>query len=57
MNMKNFGKGIGGALLSLAFVLGMIVATSGTAEAQYRNDDRYYGRDDYKQDRRTVSER
>ncbi|HEV2884692.1 MAG TPA: hypothetical protein VGW36_07525 [Pyrinomonadaceae bacterium] len=43
--MKNFGKGIGGALLSLAFVFGLFVATTGTAEAQYRNDDRYYGRD------------
>ena len=50
--MKNFGKGIGGALLSLAFVLGMVVATSGTAQAQYRNDDGYYGRDDNKQDRK-----
>ena len=42
--MKNFGKGIGGALLSLAFVFGIVAATSVTASAQYRNDDDYYRR-------------
>ena len=52
MNRKNFGKGIGGALLSLAFVLGMVIATGATAQAQYRNDDGYYGRRDQKEERK-----
>ena len=38
--MKTFGKGIGGALLTLAFIFGVFVATSGTAQAQ-RNDGNY----------------
>src|SRR5687768_11490398 len=42
--MKKYGKGIGGALLSLALVLGIFTAISGTAQAQDRNDDRYYQR-------------
>jgi hypothetical protein len=42
--MKNYGKGIGGALLSLAFVFGVFTATSGIAQAQDRNDDRNYQR-------------
>ena len=52
MNTKNLGKGIGGALLSLAFVLGMVIATGATAQAQYRNDDGYYGRRDQKEERK-----
>ena len=40
--MKTLGKGIGGALLSLAFFFGMFAAMSSTANAQFRND-RYYG--------------
>ena len=51
MYMKNFGKGIGGALLSLAFVLGIFTATSGTAQAQYRNDNDVYQRDHQDDDR------
>ena len=39
--MKNFGKGIGGALLSLAFVFGIVTAMSSAAQAQYRNDGYY----------------
>ncbi|HAF15334.1 MAG TPA: hypothetical protein DHU55_02235, partial [Blastocatellia bacterium] len=42
--MKNLGKGIGGALLSLAFVFGIFTATSGIAQAQDRNDDGNYQR-------------
>jgi len=56
--MKNFGKGISGALLSLAFVFGIFTATSGTAQAQdrgqYRNDNDNYqrsGQDGDRQDR------
>ena len=44
ITLKNFKKGIGAAFLSLAFVMGLVAATSGTAQAQYRNDGRY-GRD------------
>jgi hypothetical protein len=50
--MKNIGKGIGGALLSLAFVFGIFVAAGSTAQAQYRNDDRYYRRDRNRDDDR-----
>ena len=42
--MKNFGKGISGALLSLAFIFGIVAATSATSNAQYRNDEGYYQR-------------
>lgn len=45
ITLKNFKKGIGAAFLSLAFVLTLVVATSGTTHAQYRNDDGRYGRD------------
>jgi len=44
--MTKFGKGIGGALLTLAFVLGISAATSVTARAQYRNNDDRYQRQD-----------
>lgn len=46
--MKNFGKGIGGALLSLAFVFGVTIATSDRAQAQDRRYDGNHqrGRDD-----------
>jgi len=50
--MKNFGKGIGGALLSLAFVFGIVAATSATSNAQYRNDDGYYQRGNSERDRK-----
>lgn len=45
ITLKNFKKGISAAFLSLAFVLALVVTTSGTAQAQYRNDDGRYGRD------------
>ena len=32
--MKNFGKGIGGAFLSLAFVFGIITAIGSSTQAQ-----------------------
>jgi hypothetical protein len=51
-SMKNFGKGISGALLSLAFVFGIVTATSGSAQAQDRNDDRYYQRGNSDRDRK-----
>lgn len=44
--MNKLGKGIGGALMSLAFVFGIFAATSTSAQAQYRNDGRYQRRDD-----------
>jgi hypothetical protein len=49
--MKNFGKGIGGALLSLAFVLGVAGTTVGTAQAQNRRGDDNYQRRDRDRDR------
>ena len=36
--MKTFGRGIGGALLTLALVFGAFAATTGIAQAQDRND-------------------
>jgi hypothetical protein len=39
LTMKNFRKSIGGALIALAFIFGISVATSTTAQAQWRNDD------------------
>jgi hypothetical protein len=45
IHMKNFGRGIGGALLTLAFIFGISAATSSTAQAQYRNDNGQYHRD------------
>src|SRR6185437_6945179 len=42
--MKNFGKGIGGALLSLAFVLGVSAVAGSSAQAQDRRDDGNYRR-------------
>jgi|ERR1051325_10124891 hypothetical protein len=50
--MKNFGKGISGALLSLAFVFGIVAVTNATAHAQYRNDDGYYQRGNSDRDRK-----
>jgi hypothetical protein len=47
IKMKNLRNGIGGAILTLAFVFGLFAATSGTAQAQFQ-----YGRDSYSQDRR-----
>lgn len=35
--MNNFGKRLGGALLTLAFVFGVYAATSDNAQAQYRS--------------------
>lgn len=59
--MKNFGKGISGALVSLAFVLGIVAAASTTSNAQYRNDDRVYqrgqGNDDRNEQRREWKRR
>jgi hypothetical protein len=66
--MKNLGKGIGGALLSLAFVFGIFTATSGDAQAQdrnqRRNDDGNYqrgqrdgGRDSDRNDRNRQTRR
>jgi hypothetical protein len=51
-NMKNFGKVISGALLTLAFVFGISAATSLTAQAQYRNDDGQYNRQQDRDDDR-----
>src|SRR3954469_25442508 len=39
--MKKHVKGIGGALLSLAFVLGVLAVAGNTAQAQYRDYGRY----------------
>src|ERR1051325_1261655 len=39
--MKKFARAIGGSLLTLAFIFGISVASSNTAEAQYRNDGQY----------------
>ena len=62
--MKNFGKGMSGALLSLAFVFGIFTATSGIAQAQdrgqHRNDDDNYQRsrqDGDRQDRNQNARR
>ncbi len=58
--MKNYGKGIGGALLALAFVFG-VSAVSGTAQAQdrdQRDDDGYYHSDrDRKDEKREWKRR
>src|SRR5687767_290490 len=43
--MKNLRKGLVGSVLTLAFVFGISIAASSTAQAQYRNDDRYERRD------------
>src|SRR5882672_10760560 len=53
--MKKLGTRIGGALLTLAFVLGISAATGATAQAQYRNDDGQYRRQsdrDYEKDQK-----
>jgi hypothetical protein len=39
MIMKNFAKGISGALLSLAFIFGMSIASSNSAQGQNRRDN------------------
>ena len=44
--MKKHVKGIGSALLSLAFVFAVFAVAGSTAQAQYR-DGRYQNRDDY----------
>src|SRR5436853_7038695 len=41
MEMNNRRKGVGGILLIIAFVFGISVASSMTAQAQWRNDDQY----------------
>lgn len=43
--MKNFGKWLGGAMLTLIFVFGITAATSSTAQAQWRDRDGQYRRD------------
>ena len=44
MKSGNFGKTIGGAALTLAMMLGITMASGTSAQAQYRNNDRYgYG--------------
>jgi len=54
--MKNLGRGIGGALLSLAFVFGIVAATSSATQAQdrnqHRNDDGNYQRGHRNDDRK-----
>jgi hypothetical protein len=42
--MKNLGKRIGGAILTVAFVFGISAAAGLTAQAQYRNDNGQYRR-------------
>ena len=44
--MKKLGTGIGGTLLTLAFVFGISGATGATAQAQYRSDNGQYQRRD-----------
>src|SRR5436305_10785723 len=41
MEMNNRRKGVGGILLIIAFVFGISVASSMTAQAQWRTDDQY----------------
>jgi hypothetical protein len=41
INMRKFGRMMGGSLLTLAFIFGISVASSATATAQYRNDGQY----------------
>lgn len=41
MKMRNMKKTIGGALLAFAILFGIGIASSTTAQAQYRNDDYY----------------
>ena len=48
--MKNLGKGIGGAILTFAFVFGMSAATSTSVQAQYRTDGQYHRRDSNRDD-------
>jgi hypothetical protein len=43
MNFTNLRKMIGGTALTLVLLAGIGIATSGTAQAQFRNDDRYNG--------------
>src|SRR5688572_21649849 len=50
--MTKFGKGIGGALLSLAFIFGITTATSSTADAQNRRGNDGYQRGGYDDDDR-----
>jgi hypothetical protein len=44
-SMKSLGRGIGGAILTFAFVFGLYSATTTTAQAQWRNDGQYQRRD------------
>jgi hypothetical protein len=44
-DMNNLRKGIGGILLILTAILGVTIATSMTAQAQYRNDGQWQRRD------------
>jgi hypothetical protein len=39
--MKNLGRAVGGAILTLAFIFGITAATSTSAQAQYRSDRDY----------------
>jgi len=55
--MKISGKTVGGAMLTLALVLGITATSSVTAEAQYRNDDRYERRQRDGRDRRDRNKR
>lgn len=52
MKSNNLKNKIGGAILALSILLGVGFATSMTAQAQYRNDDRYQRDRDYDRDRR-----
>jgi hypothetical protein len=56
--MKNLRKGIGGAILSFAFIFGITAATSTAAQAQYRNDRdyQYQRRDRNRNDRERSRE-
>ena len=52
MKTNNLKNKIGGAILAFSILLGVGFATSMTAQAQYRNDDRYQRDRDYDRDRR-----
>jgi len=54
-NMNNFGRSLGGALLTLAFVFGISAAMGDTAQAQYRNGQ--YQRRDRRDNQRAQDSR
>src|SRR4051794_28148393 len=57
MEMNNRRKGVGGILLMIALVLGISVASSMTAQAQWRNDDQYRRDRNWNDDKKRVGGR